>query len=178
MHPRERWTERMARAADGAGADGLGAIVVGPSPDLAYLTGYDPPPFERPTLLVLRPDLAKPIRAQGVFVSDNEISAISHHWTTQAGLRYDRSDKVVEGPDRLTRRDMDGDEPAEDDRYSEAVDIVMNERKASVSMLQRKMTIGFARAGRLIDMMERHGVIGPDRGPGKFREVYGAPGGD
>jgi len=56
MHPRDRWTERMARVADGAGADGLGAIVVGPSPDLAYLTGYDPPPFERPTLLVLRPD--------------------------------------------------------------------------------------------------------------------------
>src|SRR5438067_1498209 len=132
----------------------------------------------RGDMLVLRPDLAKPIRAQGVFVSDNEISAISHHWTTQAGLRYDRSDKVVEGPDRLTRRDMDGDEPAEHDRYSEAVDIVMNERKASVSMLQRKMTIGFARAGRLIDMMERHGVIGPDRGPGKFREVYGAPEGN
>jgi S-DNA-T family DNA segregation ATPase FtsK/SpoIIIE len=41
-------------------------------------------------------------------------------------------------------------------------------------MLQRKMTIGFARAGRLIDIMERQGVVGPDRGPGKFREVYGA----
>src|SRR5207248_3708173 len=127
----------------------------------------------RGDMLVLRPDLAKPIRAQGVFVSDNEISAISHHWTTQAGLRYDRSDKVVEGPDRLTRRDMDGDEPAEDDRYGEAVDIVMNERKASVSMLQRKMTIGFARAGRLIDMMERQGVIGPSQGAGKMRDVYG-----
>ena len=126
----------------------------------------------RGDMLVLRPDLAKPIRAQGVFVSDNEIQAISHHWTLQSGLRYDRNDKVVEGPDRLTRRQMDGDEP-EDDRYEEAIEIVMNEGKASVSMLQRKMTIGFARAGRLIDMMEQRGVVGPDRGPGKFREVYG-----
>ena len=67
---------------------------------------------------------------------------------------------------------MDGDDP-DDDRYEEAVDIIMNEGKASVSMLQRKMTIGFARAGRLIDQMEKRGVVGPDRGPGKFREVYG-----
>jgi len=126
----------------------------------------------RGDMLVLRPDLAKPIRAQGVFVSDNEIHDIGHHWIQQSGLRYDRHEKVVEGPDRLTRREMDGDEP-DDDRYEEAVEIVTSEGKASVSMLQRKMTIGFARAGRLIDQMERRGVVGPDRGPGKFREVYG-----
>ena len=126
----------------------------------------------RGDMLVLRPDLAKPIRAQGVFVSDNEIHDITHHWIQQSGLRYDRKEKVTEGPDRLTRREMDGDEP-DDDRYPEAVEIVMSEGKASVSMLQRKMTIGFARAGRLVDQMERRGVVGPDRGPGKFREVYG-----
>jgi len=126
----------------------------------------------RGDMLVLRPDLAKPIRAQGVFVSDNEIHDIGHHWIQQSGIRYDRHDKVVEGPDRLTRRQMEGDEP-EDDRYDEAVEIVTSEGKASVSMLQRKMTIGFARAGRLIDQMEQRGVVGPDRGPGKFREVYG-----
>ena len=126
----------------------------------------------RGDMLVLRPDLAKPIRAQGVYVSDSEIHDIGHHWIKQAGLRYDRKEKVTEGPDRLTRRDMDGDDP-DDDRYEEAVDIIMNEGKASVSMLQRKMTIGFARAGRLIDQMEKRGVVGPDRGPGKFREVYG-----
>ena len=128
----------------------------------------------RGDMLVLRPDLAKPIRAQGVFVSDQEIQLISRHWTIQSGTAYDRHPKVVEGPDRLTRRESDG-EDIEDERYDEAVEIVRHEGKASVSMLQRKMTIGFARAGRLIDIMERNGVVGPDRGPGKFREVYGAP---
>jgi S-DNA-T family DNA segregation ATPase FtsK/SpoIIIE len=127
----------------------------------------------RGDMLVLRPDLAKPIRAQGVYVSDNEIQLISRHWTLQGGTAYDRHPKVVEGPDRLTRRESDG-EDIDDERYEEAVEIIRYEGKASVSMLQRKMTIGFARAGRLIDIMERNGVVGPDRGPGKFREVYGS----
>jgi len=56
MDVRERSADRMSRVAAGAATEGLGAIVVGPSPDLAYLIGYDPPPFERPTVLVLRPD--------------------------------------------------------------------------------------------------------------------------
>jgi len=127
----------------------------------------------RGDMLVLRPDLAKPIRAQGVFVSDQEVQLISRHWTLQGGTSYDRHAKVIEGPDRLTRREADG-EDIDDERYEEAIEIVRHEGKASVSMLQRKMTIGFARAGRLIDIMERNGVVGPDRGPGKFREVYGA----
>jgi S-DNA-T family DNA segregation ATPase FtsK/SpoIIIE len=127
----------------------------------------------RGDMLVLRPDLAKPIRAQGVYISDNEIQLISRHWTLQGGTSYDRHAKVLEGPDRLTRRESDG-EDIEDERYDEAVEIIRHEGKASVSMLQRKMTIGFARAGRLIDIMERNGVVGPDRGPGKFREVYGS----
>jgi S-DNA-T family DNA segregation ATPase FtsK/SpoIIIE len=129
----------------------------------------------RGDMLVLRPDLAKPIRAQGVYVSDHEIQLISRHWTLQGGTSYDRHAKVLEGPDRLTRRESDGEE-IDDERYDEAVEIIRHEGKASVSMLQRKMTIGFARAGRLIDIMERNGVVGPDRGPGKFREVYGSAG--
>jgi DNA segregation ATPase FtsK/SpoIIIE, S-DNA-T family len=127
----------------------------------------------RGDMLVLRPDLAKPIRAQGVYVSDHEIQLISRHWTLQGGTSYDRHAKVLEGPDRLTRRESEG-EDIDDERYDEAVEIIHHEGKASVSMLQRKMTIGFARAGRLIDIMERNGVVGPDRGPGKFREVYGS----
>jgi S-DNA-T family DNA segregation ATPase FtsK/SpoIIIE len=127
----------------------------------------------RGDMLVLRPDLAAPIRAQGVFVSDHEIQAISHHWTQQSGVRYDRHDAVTQGDDRLVRRGLGEGDDIDDDRYEEAVEIVTRAGQASVSMLQRKMTIGFARAGRLIDIMEQNGVIGPAKGPGKMREVYG-----
>ena len=51
-----RYADRLARAAREAASQGFAALVVAPSPDLAYLTGYDPMPLERPTLLVLRPD--------------------------------------------------------------------------------------------------------------------------
>ncbi|HUG55884.1 MAG TPA: DNA translocase FtsK [Candidatus Limnocylindrales bacterium] len=129
----------------------------------------------RGDMLVLRPDLAKPIRAQGVFVSDKEIAAITRHWILQSGAGYDRHDEVVQGEDRLVRREEGEGDDIEDERYEEAVDIVRRAGQASVSMLQRKMTIGFARAGRLVDLMEREGVIGPSQGPGKMREVYGAP---
>ena len=56
MQTATRHVDRIRRASSAAGADDLAAIVVAPSPDLAYLAGYDPPPLERPTLLVLRPD--------------------------------------------------------------------------------------------------------------------------
>ncbi|MBI3522360.1 MAG: DUF87 domain-containing protein [Chloroflexi bacterium] len=129
----------------------------------------------RGDMLVLRPDLASPIRAQGVFVSDKEIGELSKHWVDQAGRSYDRHAKVTEGEDRLVRtRDDGGDGDIDDSRYDEAVDIVQRAGQASVSMLQRKMTVGFARAGRLIDLMEQNGVIGPSVGPGKMREVYGS----
>ncbi len=129
----------------------------------------------RGDMLVLRPDLANPIRAQGVYVSDKEIGELTAHWVRQAGRGYDRHATVVQGEDRLTRsRDGDG-EAIDDERYEEALEIVQRAGQASVSMLQRKMTIGFARAGRLVDIMERNGAIGPSVGPGKMREVYGAP---
>jgi S-DNA-T family DNA segregation ATPase FtsK/SpoIIIE len=127
----------------------------------------------RGDMLVLRPDLAKPIRAQGVFISDKEIAAITHHWVAQAGTGYDRHNEVLEGEDKLVRRDGSSGDEIDDDRYDEAVEIVRRAGQASVSMLQRKMTVGFARAGRLVDVMEQHGVIGPAMGPGKMREVYG-----
>ncbi len=131
----------------------------------------------RGDMLVLRPDLASPIRAQGVFVSDREIAELTRHWILQSGHGYDRHNVVTQGEDRLVRsRDDGGDDEIEDDRYEEALEIVRRAGQASVSMLQRKMTIGFARAGRLIDLMEQHGEIGPNLGPGKMREVWGPSG--
>ena len=124
----------------------------------------------RGDMLWLAPDAAKPVRAQGAFVSDAEIEQVIRHWRQQREARYDLS--IIEDKERARVRDDGGDE-IDDDRYEEAVGIVQRAGQASVSMLQRKMTIGFARAGRLIDIMEQNGVIGPSQGPGKMREVYG-----
>jgi DNA segregation ATPase FtsK/SpoIIIE, S-DNA-T family len=126
----------------------------------------------RGDMLVLPPDMPKPIRAQGVFVSDREIEAVTRHWRIQRDPRYKL--EILESQDRARQREDGGDSEIEDDRYEEAVDIVTRAGQASVSMLQRKMTIGFARAGRLVDIMEQEGVIGPSVGPGKMRQVYGA----
>ena len=124
----------------------------------------------RGDMLWLAPDAAKPVRAQGAFVSDAEIEQVIRHWRQQREAHYDLS--IIEDKERARARDDGGDE-IDDDRYEEAVEIVQRAGQASVSMLQRKMTIGFARAGRLIDIMEQNGVIGPSQGPGKMREVYG-----
>jgi S-DNA-T family DNA segregation ATPase FtsK/SpoIIIE len=59
-----------------------------------------------------------------------------------------------------------------DDIYQRAVAVVMRERKASTSLLQRKLNLGYGRAARLIDRMEEEGLVGPDRGAGKPREVF------
>ncbi|MBU6423153.1 MAG: DNA translocase FtsK [Chloroflexi bacterium] len=125
----------------------------------------------RGDMLVLPPDVPKPLRAQGVFVSDVEMERVTRHWKAQRSPRYDLA--ILEAQEASRMRDDDSDE-MDDDRYDEAVEIVQRAGQASVSMLQRKMTIGFARAGRLVDLMERRGVIGPAQGPGKMREVYGA----
>ncbi len=135
----------------------------------------------RGDMLVLPPDVPKPIRAQGVYVSDREIEALTNHWRRQRDPKYKL--EILEDQDRAKQREDGGDSDIEDDRYEEAVDIVRRAGQASVSMLQRKMTIGFARAGRLVDIMEQEGVIGPSVGPGKMRQVYGtrqpaAPGDD
>ena len=126
----------------------------------------------RGDMLVLPPDVPKPIRAQGVFVSDREIEAVTRHWKIQRDPKYKL--EILEDQERARQREDGGDSDIEDDRYEEAVDIVRRAGQASVSMLQRKMTIGFARAGRLVDLMEQEGVIGPSVGPGKMRQVYGA----
>ncbi len=126
----------------------------------------------RGDMLVLPPDAPKPARAQGVFVSDIEMERVTRHWKAQRAPHYDLT--ILEAQQAARMRDEDADD-MDDDRYEEAVEIVQQAGQASVSMLQRKMTVGFARAGRLVDLMERRGVIGPAQGPGKMREVYGAP---
>ncbi|MDI3299038.1 MAG: DNA translocase FtsK [Bacillota bacterium] len=111
---------------------------------------------------------AKPVRAQGAYVSERELERVLTFLRDQAGPEY-----VLE-----VGASLDDDEEAGDDEddplLPEAIRVVVENRQASVSILQRRLRVGYTRAGRLIDMMERRGIVGPYQGP-KPREVLMTP---
>ena len=116
-------------------------------------------------------DAPRAVRLQGVLVTDPEIEALARHWRGQGGPQYKPE---ITAP----RRDgKPGGRPGEDDEtddadalYSQAVDIVRRSDKASASLLQRRLRIGYARAARILDQMEDRDVVGPADGS-RFREV-------
>jgi S-DNA-T family DNA segregation ATPase FtsK/SpoIIIE len=96
-------------------------------------------------------------RVQGAFVTEDEIAKISAHWSRQGEPEFDPAlTEVREEPDD----DREGDlSPDSDDLLEEAARIVVQSQTASVSMLQRRLRVGYTRAGRLVDMLERRGII-------------------
>lgn len=111
----------------------------------------------------------KPVRAQGAWVSDAEVEAVADAWRAQAEPEY------VENVTEPTPEDGDDAQEADDELFDEAVALVREQGHASVSMLQRRFRIGYARAARLIDIMEVQGIVGPYQGS-KPREVIGIDG--
>ncbi len=123
-------------------------------------------------------DLPRPVRMQGVFVSDKEVSAVVDHWKAQAPEPF---------YDEALFAYFDGEDGsggtqfawlakmAEDDMVVRAAELVTASQKASTSMLQTKLKVGFSRASRLMDELERYGIIGPQdlRNPAAPRIVYG-----
>ena len=107
-------------------------------------------------------DAPKPIRMQGVFVSDKEIGLIVEHWTEQHP-KSERKDwdlpKHKETKESSNARDRDG-EPA-DRLFNEAVQVIAEHDRASSSLLQRRLRVGYARAARIIDELEKKGYVGP-----------------
>ncbi len=98
-------------------------------------------------------------RLQAPWVSESEISAVVAHWRRQARPSY--QDEVVgEGEEGGSG----SDDSADDELFQEAMELVVRSQLGSTSMLQRKLRIGFARAGRLMDLLERRGVVGPAEG--------------
>jgi S-DNA-T family DNA segregation ATPase FtsK/SpoIIIE len=119
----------------------------------------------RGDMLFLPMGASKPIRVQGAFLSDGEVEAVVSYARGQAEAEY-IEDLVPEIDDSAS--DMDDEKL--DELFDQAVHIVLEAKQASVSLLQRRMRIGYTRAARLIDSMEAKGVVGPYEGS-KPREV-------
>jgi S-DNA-T family DNA segregation ATPase FtsK/SpoIIIE len=97
-------------------------------------------------------------RVQGAFVTEDEIARITGHWAKQG--EPDFEDELLETPQEAETESRDDDfDPDSDDLLAEAIRLVVQTETASVSMIQRRLRVGYTRAGRLIDMLERRGVI-------------------
>jgi S-DNA-T family DNA segregation ATPase FtsK/SpoIIIE len=124
----------------------------------------------RGDLLYSIPEFTKPKRVQGALISDTETNKICDFLRSQRPPDY--NEEVISQPVQIGKggvvASMDGDE--DDDMMKDAVAVVINTGKASTSLLQRKLRIGYGRASRLIDIMEEQGIVGPADGA-KPRQV-------
>ncbi|MCE5244681.1 MAG: DNA translocase FtsK 4TM domain-containing protein [Syntrophobacteraceae bacterium] len=120
-------------------------------------------------MLFLPPGTAKLQRIHGAFVSDNEVQSLTQFWRPQQHVE-DPLRERVDFHESDTADDIDQEEL--DDRYEEAVQIVLETRQASISMLQRRLRVGYNRAARMIEVMEQQGIVGASDGI-KPREVIG-----
>jgi len=97
-------------------------------------------------------------RVQGAFITEEEIARITNHWARQGEPEFEA--ELLETPEEVAEEGREGDfDPDSDDLLDEAIRLVVQTETASVSMIQRRLRVGYTRAGRLIDMLERRGVI-------------------
>jgi DNA segregation ATPase FtsK/SpoIIIE, S-DNA-T family len=97
-------------------------------------------------------------RVQGAFITEEEIARITNHWARQGEPEFEA--ELLETPEEAVDEGHEGDfDPDSDDLLDEAIRLVVQTETASVSMIQRRLRVGYTRAGRLIDMLERRGVI-------------------
>jgi len=126
-------------------------------------------------MLFLAPGTSYLMRVHGGFISGEETKELSRFLKKQGKPIYDDSvtaDREVAGEaGRGGRASADDADPM----YDQAARLVVRERMASISFLQRRLEIGFSRAGKLIDMMQRDGIVGPPAGGSKSRDVLVAP---
>jgi DNA segregation ATPase FtsK/SpoIIIE, S-DNA-T family len=115
-------------------------------------------------LLFMKPGDSKPTRGQCCYVSDEEINSVIAFLKTQGNPEY--NDQVL----KAQPVGGGGGNEEKDEMYDEAVKIVIETNQASVTILQRRLRLGYSRAARLIDMMEQNGIVGPYVGS-KARDI-------
>lgn len=140
----------------------------------------------RGDMLFQAPDAAAPVRLQGVFVSDVEIQRLVDYWRTQAALVREKSgsesttpattDLLPTGIPLKQTPLWDDEDSGGDPLLKEAIELVRREGRASITMLQRRLRVGYTRAARLIDALEEKGIISPALPNSQVREVldYGS----
>jgi S-DNA-T family DNA segregation ATPase FtsK/SpoIIIE len=123
----------------------------------------------RGDMLFSPPGTSRLVRAQGAFVSDEEVQEMVEFLKRNGPPQYAQS--VQQHIDRAAREDEDGEEGESDgdlgddeDLYQQAIDVLKSTRRASTSMLQRRLRIGYNRAARIMEIMEEKGVVGPENG--------------
>lgn len=120
-------------------------------------------------MLFLPPGTAKLQRIHGAFISETEVQRLTKFWQAQQ-LQEDPLAERVNFQDQTSADEVPEDEL--DEKYEEAVHLVLETRQASISMLQRRLRVGYNRAARMIEIMEQQGIVGPSDGV-KPREVLG-----
>jgi S-DNA-T family DNA segregation ATPase FtsK/SpoIIIE len=130
----------------------------------------------RGDMLFSPPGTSRLVRAQGCFVADEEVQAIVEFMKKNGEPQYAKAvqqqiDKDSREDDEEEGEEVDG-ESSDEELYAKAIDVLKSSRRASTSMLQRRLRIGYNRAARIMEMMEEKGVVGPENGSSP-REILG-----
>jgi S-DNA-T family DNA segregation ATPase FtsK/SpoIIIE len=123
-------------------------------------------------MLYLPPGSGYPLRVHGAYVSDDEVHRVVESLRQLGAPEYDEDILAGVGEDGSSGEGGDSDAES-DPLYDQAVAIVTSSRKASISYVQRQLKVGYNRAARMIEEMERVGIVGPLQSNGS-REVYAA----
>jgi S-DNA-T family DNA segregation ATPase FtsK/SpoIIIE len=128
--------------------------------------------LSRGDMLFLPPDVPTPVRLQGTYVSDRELRRLVHYWMEEARPRAVEPGKVVQKPLWVEAAARETHVEYEDELLPEVIDLVVEENRASISLMQRRLRIGYTRAARIMDILERNDVVGPQPSGGRAREVF------